>query len=553
MIPAIVFYQPTPEFVLAIDQKFKIAIVIVDDLALKPVPLTNFRIRKPSGEEVAQFKTDEFGEAFLSLPTGKYKLESIKDLIFKDRVYSWKADFEVIEGKDLYKFSDSDATVLVNTASSELNIEKRIYNEFKDSVVSVEGDSGHGSGFIIDSSGLILTNHHVVNGSNWIAIRLDRGKRYRAQIVIEDESADVAVLMVNPSVLGERKPLKLLDFDKSPPQVGDRVAAIGSPLNQERIITSGIISKIERGAIISDVNINHGNSGGPLFIASGEVIGISTFGDFTNQGGPGISGIIPILTATPIIESAKLKFKSIEVPSSTVLPDISEVPIPIEHLHSARNMEIKPYPKFDGIPSMDIIFNTPIVLASEQYAFDREMARRSEQKIKGRKDKGGDAKALATSPMAKWNQYVGNSQAPIVQIQIIPEIGETNRSKNNRLLGAILTGASGSAVTSKGQYHFKDEFYDMQLIRGGSIIEPVRRYRIPVKEFFDDNFNEIKDSSHAGVYLFDPRAFKPGEEIIVRVRLSSNLSKWHEKKLDKKIQDRIWSEFLPWRVAAKIE
>src|SRR5208283_1164960 len=101
---------------------------------------------------------------------------------------------------------------------------------------------------------------------------------------------------------------------------GERVFTIGSPLSQRKILTSGIVSKIEERAIISDININHGNSGGPLFNSNGVVVGITTFGDTSARGGPGISGIVRIEEAFPLIEKAKNAMASSPKPSDELLP-----------------------------------------------------------------------------------------------------------------------------------------------------------------------------------------------------------------------------------------
>src|SRR5690606_15240127 len=99
---------------------------------------------------------------------------------------------------------------------------------------------------------------------------------------------------------------------------GERVLAIGSPLASETILTAGLVSKVEAGAIYSDVNINPGNSGGPLFNARGEVVGINTFG-MSAGSGPGVSGIVRIHIAGPVIEQARGSLSS-PPPSSDKLP-----------------------------------------------------------------------------------------------------------------------------------------------------------------------------------------------------------------------------------------
>src|SRR5262249_51493401 len=149
-------------------------------------------------------------------------------------------------------------------------------------------------GFIISRDGIVLTNQHVVGPSEYIALQFDPKRKIPATLLAADPEKDIAVLWCDLSQIPEAISLEIAKPDElNPPLVeGEKVFTIGSPLNQQKVITSGIASKIEKTAIISDININHGNSGGPLFNSQGQVVGITTFGDPDRQGGPGMSGIV---------------------------------------------------------------------------------------------------------------------------------------------------------------------------------------------------------------------------------------------------------------------
>src|ERR1044071_2602796 len=140
---------------------------------------------------------------------------------------------------------------------------------------------GVGSGFIVDSKGIILTNFHVVENMTGIMVKLQSGEQLRGQLVAADEETDIAVIKVNAG-----RDLPAVNFGNSDDmQVGDWVLAIGSPFGLEQTVTAGIISTKERqtdpGAsfrrfIQTDAAINRGNSGGPLVNMRGEVIGINS-------------------------------------------------------------------------------------------------------------------------------------------------------------------------------------------------------------------------------------------------------------------------------------
>jgi putative serine protease PepD len=162
------------------------------------------------------------------------------------------------------------------------------------------GDSqtseAQGSGFVVSADGRIVTNEHVVEGASSITVKFWNGKTYAARVVESDASLDLAVLKVDApgSVL---HPLTLAD--SSDVQVGDAVVAIGSPFGLSETVTSGIVSAVHRritatnnatiaNAIQTDAAINHGNSGGPLLNAEGQVIGVNSQIESDSGGNDGV-------------------------------------------------------------------------------------------------------------------------------------------------------------------------------------------------------------------------------------------------------------------------
>jgi serine protease Do len=143
---------------------------------------------------------------------------------------------------------------------------------------------GTGTGFIIDESGLILTNNHVVRGAQQVEVRLQNGRRYSAEIVGVDESTDVALLRLSQTG-GARFPVAELGESKDI-KVGEWVIALGNPLGLDFTVTAGIVSALGRSLggsqsavqsfIQTDAAINPGNSGGPLVDLRGRVIGMNT-------------------------------------------------------------------------------------------------------------------------------------------------------------------------------------------------------------------------------------------------------------------------------------
>jgi serine protease Do len=161
---------------------------------------------------------------------------------------------------------------------------------------------GVGTGFIIDPSGSILTNHHVVDRAERISVKLSDGRTLRARVVGTDPDTDIALLKVED---GNRLPVARLGRS-SALRMGDWVCAIGNPLGYEHTVTVGVVSYIGRklfdssldSYIQTDAAINLGNSGGPLINAAGEVIGINAA---ISARGSSIGFAVPIDTATEIL------------------------------------------------------------------------------------------------------------------------------------------------------------------------------------------------------------------------------------------------------------
>jgi serine protease Do len=166
-----------------------------------------------------------------------------------------------------------------------------------------------GSGFIIDPSGYIVTNYHVIQDADEITVILHDDTNLEARVVGRDKKTDLALLKVE-----SKKPLQAIAFgDSDEVRVGDWVVAIGNPYGLGGTVTAGIISARARNInsgpyddyLQTDASINRGNSGGPMFNMDGEVIGVNT-AIFTPTGGSiGIGFAIPSSMAKGVIEQLK--------------------------------------------------------------------------------------------------------------------------------------------------------------------------------------------------------------------------------------------------------
>ena len=202
------------------------------------------------------------------------------------------------------------------------------------------GQQALGSGFVIDKSGHIVTNYHVVEGASDIEIGFSNHDTRKATVVGTDPSTDLAVLKVDASARA-LTPLPLGDSDRV--QVGDQVVAIGNPFGLERTATLGIVSALQRAVtapngytidhvIQTDAPINRGNSGGPLIDASGRVVGVNSQ---IETGGDGATGNVGIGFAVPsntvkmivgqLLGTGKVDRSYLGLVATTVTPELARV------------------------------------------------------------------------------------------------------------------------------------------------------------------------------------------------------------------------------------
>ena len=206
------------------------------------------------------------------------------------------------------------------TPDEEINI--RVYRAASPAVVNITtiavaydfflspvAKEGTGSGAIIDRSGHILTNFHVIDGARRLEVTLADGSKWPARPVGADPSNDLAVIKIDAPV----EKLTVIPLgDSSKLLVGQKVLVIGNPFGLDRTLTVGIVSstgrsiradngRLIRGIIQTDAAINPGNSGGPVLNSSGEVIGVSTAIFSPSGGSVGVGFAVPINTAKRII------------------------------------------------------------------------------------------------------------------------------------------------------------------------------------------------------------------------------------------------------------
>ena len=205
-----------------------------------------------------------------------------------------------------------------------------------DNLFGAQEQQAQGSGFVIDKDGHVITNYHVVQGAKKVQVSFSDEEQRDATVVGSDPSTDIAVLKIQGAWARSLTPLAL--GNSSAVKVGDAVLAIGNPFGLERTVTAGIVSALQRHipspngyqidqVIQTDAAINHGNSGGPLLNANGDVIGVNAQIESESGGNVGIGFAIPIDTvkdvASQLIKEGKVEHAYLGIEMVPINSDVA--------------------------------------------------------------------------------------------------------------------------------------------------------------------------------------------------------------------------------------
>ncbi len=285
---------------------------------------------------------------------------------------------------------------------------------------------GQGSGFIIDSNGIILTNAHVVSGADTVVVTLKDGRIFKGIVRGIDEPTDLAVVKID----GQNLPVAKLG-NSSDLQVGDWAIAVGNPFGLDNTVTVGIISSLHRSSALvgipdkqldfiqTDAAINPGNSGGPLVSSQGEVIGINTAIRAEAQG---IGFAIPIDQAKAIKDALargeKIPHPYIGIGMLTLTPDLAKQaksdpysPLILPEINGVLIVQVMPYSPAAaaGLRRGDVIVEIggePITTADE---LQKEVAKSSlGEFLQLKVQRGQQAKQIWIRPMERRIKPGGN-------------------------------------------------------------------------------------------------------------------------------------------------
>lgn len=447
--------------------------------------------------------------------------------------------------------------------SREFSKAGQIFNTVKDGAVTVFTAAGHGSGFLVDEGGIVLTNSHVINeGGGHLRVKFGPKEIVQATVIANDRDKDIALLRVNLKNVTFKKALPLFaPNNEDLVVVGEQVMAVGSPLERkqlEKTMTVGVIGKFDKDVIYHDASINPGNSGGPLLNFDGQVVGINTFTAAKN-GGQAIGGAVPITLALKHIESAKGELNTKEAPSAELLPDIPDIPFTVSELFKDSSEQNKKRKQSDY--NFESAYFTVSVLTPPQGYY--QTVKVQDQLLKHRKKRAKKKNFEISDDEYEYKngKYYNHEQA-VVTVMVIPKPKLTTQSKIVNTLAFF--GATAAAVASfgattplmiapfyMGKHEVKKDFLQMTLETEDNrpVATPIETGRIPyepnIVAITELGYTELIDKSYVGRYTFDAHAFETDKPLKLVIDIEG---KDEDKaiKFPEKIKKLIVQDFKPY-------
>ena len=378
-----------------------------------------------------------------------------------------------------------------------------------------------GSGFVIDSTGYIVTNNHVIEQANEIKVKFQDDSELEAKLIGTDKLTDIALLKVE-----SKSPLPYLKFaDSDKARVGHSVFAIGNPFGLGGTVTSGIISAFNRDInagpydsfIQTDASINRGNSGGPLFNLDGEVLGINTAIFSPTGGSVGIGFSIPANLAKPIIEQLRKFGKTqrgwLGVRIQELTPEIAKS-LGLKNEDGVLISMVNPGEPAEkgGLKSGDVILEFNGEKIKDVKSLQRtvaESAVESKANVKVWRDKKSKSFTVKLGELEKFNTADNNNdnqKQEVVSEEIeIDNVGLRllGLNKETRSRFNISKNVSGVVVTAVK----RDSFAAKAGLSVGNVISQIAQKTIErpeqAKKIFDDLTKEKSESALLQVFEGD--------------------------------------------------
>lgn len=468
----------------------------------------------PPTREVRRIFTGLDGTANVRMSPGNYTVESDQPLVFQGKAYHWRQTLDIVAGRDsALELTLANAVaepIAPGTTPADTPPPTDIsllLPQWLDSVVELWTPTAHASGFLVDAAGLIVTNQKVVGDATSVEVQLSRSIKVAGTVVEADPQRDIAVIRINPTVMASITPVPLGCPRSSTPPVAreQEIFALAAPLRQNKGWTPGTVSRTDVRTIPADLSLATGGTGGPVFNASGNILGITTLPDERDEPRHGETHIVRIDAACELVAAAAQKLKDGRVPSETHLPVEPAEPAPIDVLKDAvkrRAGSLLPYQM--SASEFDVAFITPVLNVAAQ--------------------------SQPNQNFGNWSDYVADIP-PVLFVRVTPKMAERFWAKVAR--GAAYT--QGMALPSLKR--LKSGLDRLQAFCGRTEVMPIHPFKLQLRV-------SETEAVYEGLYAFDPAALGPGCSTVTLVLYSEKEpAKADTRVIDPKLLQQTWRDF----------
>ena len=289
--------------------------VVLTDAEHTPTPVARHSLLvsdNPATAPPRMIVTGPDGIVDVKLRPGSYTVESDRPVTLNGKAYRWTQTLEILAGHDAtLELTADNAEVETVTPASPTSAASPetdpsfLLGRWQDSVFALWTPTSRASGFLTDARGLVATSQRAIGNAKSVEVQITPAVKVAARILAADPARDVAVLWIDPKVAASLRPVPLECGQAVTPPVVDRqeVFTIGAPLRGPRRLTSGTV-RVEPHAILADLRLEPGSTGGPVFTAGGVVFGITGTVDDTDEGVRGDSRIAPVLSREGVTRDA---------------------------------------------------------------------------------------------------------------------------------------------------------------------------------------------------------------------------------------------------------
>jgi S1-C subfamily serine protease len=523
-----------------------IKVVLIDAAGnATPVPRHALLISEnPASAPPRRTVTALDGTADVRLRPGNYTVESDNPVNFNGKAYHWTQTIDVRTGRDtVLELTAANAEVEAATSTTEAadaspgSDPAFLLPKWRDSIVGIWSPVAHGSGFVIDGTGLVATNQRVIGAATSVEVQISPTVKVAGTVLYANASRDVAILWIDPKVIASvaALPLPCKDTEPAALTTGQELYTIGVPLRQTKGMASGAVTRIDSKGLEADFILGRASAGGPVFTAKGQLVGLTSMTDSEDNRRTD-TRVVRVEEACAGLAAAEKK-KDGAAPSAALLPVEPTRDFPIDALRSAaqsRTGAVSPYQL--STSTFDVAFITPILTYTAQYQSQQPRPRTTSKDTRQPEPEPQLVRPLLD--FSNWSEYVIDAP-PVLLVRVTP-----------RLVEGFWTMVARGAARTQGVAippikRIRSGFSHLRAYCGEREVTPIHPFKL-VQRISDD------DAMFEGLYAFDPGALRPDcGAIKVLVFSEKEPEKAETLVVAPDIVKQFWQDFAPYRTASR--